>query len=52
MAGRIVPEASISLSLLGKNLDAAGIVADPVISEELQAAMIAFANAIQQFSQH
>ncbi len=49
MAGRIVPEASITVSLLGKNLDVAGIVADPAISGELQAAIILFADAIKQF---
>lgn len=49
MAGRIVPEASIIISLLGKNLDVAGIVADPEISGKLQAAIISFANAIKQF---
>jgi chromate reductase, NAD(P)H dehydrogenase (quinone) len=49
MAGRIVPEASITISLLGKNLDAAEIVADPEISGELQAAIVSFANAIEQF---
>ena len=49
MAGRIVPEASITVSLLGKNLDAAGIVADPEISSTLQAAIISFANAIERF---
>jgi len=49
MAGRIVPEASITVSLLGKNLDATGIVADPEIASELQAAIISLANAIEQF---
>ena len=49
MAGRIVPEASIMVSLLGKNLDAAGIMADPEISDVLQSAIISFANAIKQF---
>lgn len=49
MAGHIVPEASITVSLLGKNLDAAGIVANPEISGELQAALISFANTIRQF---
>ena len=49
MAGRIVPEASTTVSLLGKNLDATGIVADPEIAGELQAAMTSFANAIEQF---
>lgn len=48
MAGRIVPEASITVSLLSKNLDAAGIIANPKISGELQSAIISFANAIEQ----
>lgn len=48
MAGRIVPEASITVSLLGKNLDATGIVDDSEISSELQAAIVAFATAIEQ----
>lgn len=49
MAGRIVPEASITVPLLSKNLDAAGIVADPEISSELQAAMTSFVNPIEKF---
>jgi chromate reductase, NAD(P)H dehydrogenase (quinone) len=49
MAGRIVPEASITVSLLGKNLDAAGIAADIEIASQLQAAIAAFAIAIEQF---
>jgi chromate reductase, NAD(P)H dehydrogenase (quinone) len=49
MAGRIVPEASITVSLLGKKLDVDGIVADPEISDELETAIISFANAIEQF---
>ena len=49
MAGRFVPEASITVSLLGKKLDAAGIVADAEVSHELHSAIVAFANAIEQF---
>ena len=49
MAGRVVPEASIAVSLLGKKLDAAGIVADPEMAQELHSAIVAFANAIEQF---
>lgn len=49
MAGRIVPEASITVSLLGKNLDPTGIVNDLEISSELQAAIVTFATAIEQF---
>ena len=48
MAGRIIPEASITVALLGKNLDAAGIVADAEIFGELQAAIGLFATAIEQ----
>ncbi len=48
MAGRIVPEASLTVSLLSRHLDAAGIIADPEIAGELQAAIILFANAIEQ----
>ena len=47
MTGRIVPEASVTLSLLGKNLDAAGIIVDPEISTMLQSAILEFANAIK-----
>ncbi|WP_245939906.1 NADPH-dependent FMN reductase [Stenomitos frigidus] len=49
MAGRMVPEASITAALLGKNLDAAGIVADAEIFGQLQAAVISFAKAIESF---
>jgi chromate reductase, NAD(P)H dehydrogenase (quinone) len=49
MSGRIVPEASIAVSLLGKNLDPTGIMDDSEISSELQAAIVAFSIAIEQF---
>jgi chromate reductase, NAD(P)H dehydrogenase (quinone) len=49
MSVRIIPEASITVPLLGKKLDAAGIIADPENSSELQAAIVAFASAIEQF---
>lgn len=49
MAGRIVPEASITVPLLGKNLDAAAISADLEISNQLKAAIISFKDAIEQF---
>jgi chromate reductase, NAD(P)H dehydrogenase (quinone) len=48
MAGKIVPEASITVSLLGKNLDAAGIVAEPEVAAEIQAAIGSFVDTIQQ----
>ncbi len=47
MAGQIVPEASLTVSLLGKKLDAASIVADPKISDMVKAAASRFAIAIQ-----
>lgn len=47
MAGRIVPEACITVSLLGKNLDAAGILAESEISGELSAAIMAFTKGIE-----
>lgn len=49
MAGRIVSEASTTVSLLGKNLDVAGIIADPEVSDELKSAISSFADAIEQF---
>jgi NAD(P)H-dependent FMN reductase len=49
MAGRMVPEASITIPLLGKNLDAAGIIADAEIASEVQTAIVTFAIAIEQF---
>lgn len=49
MAGRLVPEASIGVSLFGKNLDAAGIVADSEVSGKVQTAIIAFVTTIEQF---
>ena len=49
MAGRFVPEASITVSLLGKKLDAAGIVADAEVAHQLHSAIVAFANAVEQF---
>jgi chromate reductase, NAD(P)H dehydrogenase (quinone) len=52
MAGKIIPQASISVSLLGKNLDPAGIIANSEVSDQLQAAMIAFVTAIEQSDEH
>jgi chromate reductase, NAD(P)H dehydrogenase (quinone) len=42
----IVPEALLTISLLGKNLDAAGIVADAEISSQVKAAIGTFVTAI------
>ena len=46
MSARLVPEASIAVPLLGKNLDEAGIVANPEMASALRAAIAAFARAI------
>jgi chromate reductase, NAD(P)H dehydrogenase (quinone) len=46
MAGRVIPEASIAVPLMGKKLDADGIIADPELSQELQKAIEAFCAAI------
>ncbi|WP_017302188.1 NADPH-dependent FMN reductase [Nodosilinea nodulosa] len=48
MAGQLVPEASIAVALLGRQLDAAAIAADPEISGQVKAAIAAFAAAIGQ----
>jgi chromate reductase, NAD(P)H dehydrogenase (quinone) len=46
MAGRVIPEASITIPLMGKKLDAAGIIADSQLSQEIQKAIKAFCDAI------
>jgi chromate reductase, NAD(P)H dehydrogenase (quinone) len=48
MAGRIIPKASITVSLLGRNLDATGIVNEPEISRQVKTAIDTFALAIEQ----
>jgi hypothetical protein len=46
MSARLVETASITLPLLGRNLDADGIVSDYVLSEQVRAALDCFAQAI------
>jgi chromate reductase, NAD(P)H dehydrogenase (quinone) len=46
MAGRVIPEASITIPLMGKKLDTAGIVADPELSQKLHKAIEIFRNVI------
>ena len=46
MSGDIVDAASITLPLLGRNLDAAGIAADAELARQLSDALTAFADAI------
>ncbi len=48
MSGRIVPEAGITIALLGKNLSTSGIIADSEMSKEIQAAIISFINVLNQ----
>jgi NAD(P)H-dependent FMN reductase len=47
MSGRLVPEASIAVPLLGAKLDEDGIVAHPEIASAVRAALEAFARAIE-----
>ncbi|HEV7516482.1 MAG TPA: NADPH-dependent FMN reductase [Thermoanaerobaculia bacterium] len=46
MSTRIVSEASIAVDLLGRKIDAAGIVAEPELSRAMRDALAAFALAI------
>lgn len=47
MDGRVIAQASVTLPLLGKGLDEAGIVADVNISRSLQLALVEFVAAIE-----
>ncbi len=47
MAGRVIPKASISLPLMGKKLDVAGIIADQELASELKKAIEEFNYAIE-----
>lgn len=47
MSARLIEPASITLPLLGRTLDAAGIAADPGLAVELRTAMQAFVEAIR-----
>lgn len=46
MSARLIPPASITLPLLGRGLDASGIVADPDLSASLRAAVVALLDAV------
>ena len=48
MSGRFVTEASITVPLLGRNLDAPAIAADPELSRALRDALDALCGAIRQ----
>ena len=47
MGARIVEEASIAVPLLGKHLDADGIVADAALAQAIRTAVCALADAIE-----
>jgi chromate reductase, NAD(P)H dehydrogenase (quinone) len=47
MAGRVIPEASITVALMGRKLDAAGIAADAEFSEAIITAIAALVTAIE-----
>lgn len=49
MSGRLVPEASITVPLSGKHLDAVGIASHPEISAALQTAIVVFATKIDRY---
>jgi NAD(P)H-dependent FMN reductase len=49
MSGVLVHAASVALPLLGRNLDAAGIVADPTLSAALAGALEALAEHVRLF---
>jgi chromate reductase, NAD(P)H dehydrogenase (quinone) len=46
MSGHIIPAACIAVPLPGRNLDAAGIVADPALSSQIAVAIDALAKSI------
>jgi NAD(P)H-dependent FMN reductase len=46
MSARLIETASIDLNVMGRNLDQAGIVADPVLANQLRTALLAFKDAI------
>jgi hypothetical protein len=46
MSARLIEEASITLPLLGRSIDAEGIVSDGALSRQLRAVLHSFALAI------
>jgi hypothetical protein len=46
MTVRLVAETSITVPLLGKNLDESGVVSDPSMSQATRSTLVAFAHAI------
>lgn len=49
MSGRLVPEASITVPLSGKHLDAEGIASHAEISAVLRTAIVVFTNEIERY---
>ena len=47
MSARLISSASITLPLMGRNPDAAGILTDPELSAQLQGALVTFAAEIR-----
>ena len=47
MSAKLIDRASITLPLMGRNLDATGIVADPVLSAQVREALACFAAEIR-----
>jgi len=47
MTASVVPEASVTVPLAGRRLDAAGIVADPALSSQLRSVLAALAGAAE-----
>ena len=46
MSARLVSDASITVPLLGKNLDESGVISDPCMSHAIRSALVAFAQVI------
>jgi hypothetical protein len=45
MSARLVPEASVTVPLSGRTLDATGILSDPALAAPLQSSLLALADA-------
>ena len=51
MSARLIGRASVTLPLMGRTLDAAGIVADPDLSDQLRKALACLADEIRKHGQ-
>ena len=51
MSARLIGRASVTLPLMGRTLDAAGIVADPDLSDQLREALACLADEIRKHGQ-